>query len=467
MMEPLHILIIDDEPVVCDGCRMVLMDHGHTVDSYTAGTEGMEAFYATPYDLVLLDLKMPDAEGMEILKACQAHNPNAYVIVMTGYSTVKTAVQAMKAGAFDFLSKPFGDDELSITVRRVQENRRLVQENQSLRQQLLERFHFENIIGENPRILKIFEKIKKVAPTDSTVLLDGESGTGKELFARAIHAHSQRAAHHFMPIDCSTLAPGVLESELFGHVRGAFSGAVADKPGIFEAASEGTLFMDEVASLSLETQGKLLRVMESGEFKRVGANRVQQTRARLIAATNQDLRAMVDDGRFREDLYYRINVFPIFLPPLRERRDDIPRLADHFLSLFNKKTSKRIDGFTDEAMELLVRQEWPGNVRQLKNVIERLVIMSDRRFLDIVYLLDNLQVRRSGDHEAVPETLAELKAVKQQMMTESFGQIEKAFLIKALREADGNISQAAAEVGMQRPNFHALMKKHGITRETL
>jgi len=466
-MEPLHILIIDDEPVVCDGCRLVLTDHGHTVDSYTAGAEGLEAFNARPYDLVLLDLKMPDAEGMDILKACRAHNPNAYVIVMTGYSTVKTAVQAMQAGAFDFLSKPFGDEELAITVRRVQENRHLVQENQSLRRQLLERFHFENIIGENPRILKIFEKIKKVAPTDTTVLLDGESGTGKELFARAIHAHSRRAANQFVPIDCSTLAPGVLESELFGHVRGAFSGAVADKPGIFEAASEGTLFMDEVANLSLETQGKLLRVMESGEFKRVGANRVQQTRARIIAATNQDLRAMVADGRFREDLYYRINVFPIFLPPLRERRDDIPRLADHFLKLFNKKARKRIDGFTEEAMEALVRQDWPGNVRQLKNVIERLVIMSDRRFLDIVYLLDNLAVGRSGGREAVPGTLAELKTVKQQIMTESFGQIEKAFLIKALREAKGNITQAAADVGMQRPNFHALMKKHGITRAAL
>jgi transcriptional regulator with GAF, ATPase, and Fis domain len=225
--------------------------------------------------------------------------------------------------------------------------------------------------------------------------------------------------------------------------------------------------MDEVANLSLETQGKLLRVMENGEFKRVGANRVQQTRARIIAATNKDLLDMVADGRFREDLYYRINVFPIFLPPLRERRDDIPRLADHFLKLFNKKAHKRIDGFTDEAMELLVRQDWPGNVRQLKNVIERLVIMSDRRFLDIVYLLDNLRTGRSGGQEAVPETLAELNAVKQQIVTESIGQIEKAFLIKALREAKGNISQAAAEVGMQRPNFHALMKKHGITRAAL
>jgi DNA-binding NtrC family response regulator len=466
-MESLHILVIDDESVICDGCRLVLTDLGHTVDSCLSGTEGLKTFSENPYDLVLLDLKMPDSDGMEILAACRAHNPNAYVIVMTGYSTVKTAVKAMKSGAFDFLPKPFGDEELTIAVRRVLENQRLVMENRSLRHQLFERYHFENIIGENPQIIKIFEKIKKVAPTDSTVLLDGESGTGKELFARAIHAHSQRTAHQFMPIDCSTLAPGVLESELFGHVRGAFSGAVTDKPGIFEIASKGTLFMDEVASLNLETQGKLLRVMESGEFKRVGATRVEKTRARIIAATNQDLQAMVAAGTFREDLYYRINVFPIFLPPLRDRRDDIPRLANHFLKLFNKKARKRIDGFTEEAMELLVSEDWPGNVRQLKNVIERLVIMSDQRFLDIVYLLDNLQTRRSSNSNSVPETLTELKAVKQHLLTDSFGQIEKAFLIKALREANGNISQAATRVGMQRPNFHALMKKHCISKSTL
>jgi DNA-binding NtrC family response regulator len=466
-MEPLDILIIDDEPVICDGCRLVLTDDGHRVETFVSGCAGLDAFFQGRFDVVLLDLKLPDADGMEILEAIRSRNPNVYVIVMTGYSTVSNAIAAMKAGAFDFLSKPFSDDELNIALQRVMENRRLVTENLSMRRQLTEPFRFDNIIGENPAILKIFEQIKKVAPTDSTVLIYGESGTGKELFARAIHAHSQRAAHQLVALDCSTLAPGVLESELFGHVRGAFSGAVKDKPGIFEVASAGTLFLDEISGLSMEIQGKLLRVMESGEFKRVGATAVQKTGARIIAASNRDLKAMVDEGAFREDLFYRLSVFPIFIPPLRERRDDIPRLADHFLRLFNKKTSKRIDGFTGEAMDLLVNQDWPGNVRQLKNVIERLVILSDRRFLDIVYLLDNLQSRPCAETPSVPESLAELKAAKQQLLEETFGQIEKAFLLKALQMTRGNISQAATRVGMQRPNFHALMRKHGISSDQI
>ena len=464
-MEPLDILVIDDEPVICDGCRLVLTDAGHRVESHVSGCAGLDAFFQGRFDAVLLDLKLPDADGMEILEAIRGRNPNVYVIVMTGYSTVSNAIAAMKAGAFDFLPKPFSDDELNIVLDRVMENRRLVMENLSMRRQLTEPFHFHNIIGENPAILKVFDQIKKVAPTDSTVLIYGESGTGKELFARATHAHSRRAAHQFVALDCSTLAPGVLESELFGHVRGAFSGAVKDKPGIFEVASAGTLFLDEISGLSLEIQGKLLRVMESGEFKRVGATAVQKTNARIIAASNRDLKAMVEAGTFREDLFYRLSVFPIFIPPLRERRDDIPRLANHFLKLFNKKTSKRIDGFTDEAMELLVNQSWPGNVRQLKNVVERLVILSDRRFLDLVYLLDNLQSRPSTETPSVPESLAELKAAKQQLLEETFGQIEKAFILKALQETKGNISQAAARVGMQRPNFHALMRKHGISSD--
>lgn len=461
-MEPLDILVIDDESVICDGCRLVLTDAGHRAETQVSGCAGLDTFFQGRFDVVLLDLKLPDADGMEILEAIHSRNPNVYVIVMTGYSTVSNAIAAMKAGAFDFLPKPFSDDELNIVLQRIMENRRLVAENLSMRRQLTEPFHFDNIVGENPSILKIFEQIRKVAPTDSTVLIHGESGTGKELFARAIHAHSQRAAHQFVALDCSTLAPGILESELFGHVRGAFSGAVKDKPGIFEVASAGTLFLDEISGLSPEIQGKLLRVMESGEFKRVGATAVQKTKARIIAASNRDLKAMVDEGTFREDLFYRLSVFPLFIPPLRERRDDIPRLADHFLRLFNKKTSKRIDGFTDEAMGLLVNQDWPGNVRQLKNVVERLVILSDRRFLDIVYLLDNLQSRPSAGAPSVPASLAELKAAKQQLLEETFGQIEKAFILKALQETRGNVSQAAARVGMQRPNFHALMRKHGI-----
>ena len=257
--------------------------------------------------------------------------PEVYIIVMTGYSSVQNAVEAMKLGAFDYLAKPFSDDELSIAVKKAVENRRLKEENLSLRQQLSGQFGFSNIIGESPGILKIFEQIQKVAPTDSTVLLCGETGTGKELFARAIHAHSKRAARQFVAVDCSTFSSSLLESELFGHVKGAFTGAVKDKAGIFEMANHGSLFLDEVANLDMGTQAKLLRAMETQEFKPVGGSRLKKSDVRIIAATNQDLKTMVDDGEFREDFFYRINVIKTEIPPLRDRKEDIPYLIQHFL----------------------------------------------------------------------------------------------------------------------------------------
>jgi two-component system NtrC family response regulator len=299
------------------------------------------------------------------------------------------------------------------------------------------------------------------------VLLLGESGTGKELFARAIHTHSQRAARHFVGLDCSTLSPSVLESELFGHVKGAFTGAVKDKAGIFEVANDGTLFLDEIANLTLEVQGKLLRVMDTHEYKPVGASRFKKTNVRIIAATNRDLKAMVEADKFREDLFYRLNVFPIFIPPLRERKEDIPRLAYHFLRVFCRETGKKIEGFSDDALETLVNQQWPGNVRQLKNIIERLVIMADRKLLDRSHLLEHLHRKRINGGNSVPETLEELKAVRKYLIDVKFGELEKAFLIKALKTCQGNVTQAAAKVGMQRPNFHALMKKHRISAKNL
>jgi two-component system NtrC family response regulator len=264
-------------------------------------------------------------------------------------------------------------------------------------------------------------------------------------------------------VDCSTLSPNLLESELFGHVKGAFTGAIQDKQGIFEVARGGTLFMDDVTNLTLEIQGKFLRVLEVGEYKPVGGSKFKKTDIRIIAATNKDLRRMVDEGEFREDLYYRLNVFPIYIPPLRERKGDIPKLAYHFLRRFCRKTGKRVDGFSDDALEALVNFEWPGNVRQLKNVIERLVIMSENRTLDLIYLLSQLQLKRSWREDPVPENLDELKAVKKRLLEENFGQIEKAFLFKALKACKGNISHAAERVGMQRANFSSLLKKHNIS----
>ncbi len=462
-MEPGNILIIDDERVICDGCRLALSDKGHSVDICMNGKDGLETILKGTYDLALLDMKLPDMDGMDILRTVERDNLGVYVIVMTGYSTVQNAVEAMKLGAFDYLTKPFSDDELVLAVERAMEKKRLVEENLALRQQLSERFDFSNIIGENPRVLKIFNEIQKVAPTNSTVLLHGESGTGKELFARAIHAHSKRAALQFVAVDCSTFSSSLLESELFGHVKGAFTGAIKDKAGIFEAANHGSLFLDEVGNLDRDIQAKLLRAIETQEFKPVGASQLKKSDVRIIAATNRDLKTMVDEGNFREDLFYRLNVFPIFIPPLRERKDDIPRLLYHFLKVYCRQIGKQVDGFSDDALETLVNYDWPGNVRQLKNVVERLVIIADNRVLDYQSLSDHWEMKQNRTRDAIPETLEELKSVKRHLLENQFGQIERAFLQKALSAADGNITQAARRAGMQRSNFSALMKKHHLS----
>ncbi len=461
-MESINILVIDDERVICDACHLMLTEKGYSVDICLNGSEGLNVVKRGKYDLILLDLKLPDIDGIDILRAIKKIHPNIYVVIMTGYSTVQSAVQAMKLGASDYLTKPFIDDALMLAVERVIEKKRLVEENMLLRKKLTEQLGFNTIVGGNPKILKIFEKISKVAQTNSTVLLNGESGTGKELFARAIHSHSQRATEQFLAVDCSTLSPGLLESELFGHVKGAFTGAVNDKTGIFEMAGEGTLFLDDIANLTLEIQGKLLRVLEMGEYKPVGSSQFKKTAARVIAATNQDLKTMVTKGSFREDLFYRINVFPIYLPPLRERRDDIPRLAYHFLRHFCKKMGKQVEGFTDDALEMLVEHNWPGNVRELKNVIERLVIMADHKMLDLFYIVDHLQMKQTWRGDSIPETLEELKTVKKRFIEKSFQPTEKAFLINALNKCNGNITRAAERVGMQRSNFSALMKKYQL-----
>lgn len=462
-MKPVKILIIDDEPLICKGCALILSGKDQTVSSCLTGREGLAALQEGIHDLVLLDMKLPDMDGMDILKASREMTPGVYFIVMTGYSTVQNAIEAMKAGAFDYLTKPFTDDELLFAVAKAVEKKRMAEENLSLRKALLNRFSFENIVGEEPNFLHIFEQIEKVAPTDSTVLLYGESGTGKELFAGAVHAHSQRANRQFIAVDCSTLSPGLLESELFGHVKGAFTGAGRDKEGIFEMAHGGTLFMDDVTNLDLEIQGKLLRVIETGEYKPVGASHFQIADVRIIAATNRDLRTMVEEGTFREDLFYRLNVFPVVIPPLRERRGDIPKLAYHFLRRLCHKTGKRIEGFSDDALETLMNYEWPGNVRQLKNVIERLVIMADEPTLDMLYLSDQLPMKGHWKSDPVPRTLDELNARRRHLMDEVFGGLQKAFLIQALKESRGNITVAARRVGMQRPNFCALMKKNRLS----
>jgi two-component system NtrC family response regulator len=464
-MASVRLLVIDDEMVICQGCQMILGEKGYQVDICLTGKSGLAAMQARTYDLLLLDMKLPDTDGLTLLDTVRCQHPSTYTIVMTGYSSVKNAVDAMKLGAYDYLAKPFADDELVMAVERAVESKKLVEENRSLRRQLHDRYNFSNIIGEHPRILEIFSEIEKVAPTDSTVLLEGESGTGKELFAGAIHAHSQRAANQFVAVDCNTFSAHLLESELFGHVKGAFTGAAETKAGIFEVADGGTLFLDEVANLGLTIQAKLLRVMESREFKPVGQTYPKKTDVRIIAATNRDLSALVDSDDFREDLFYRLNVLPILIPPLRERKEDIPRLAYHFLRVFNRETGKQVKGFSDDAMAMLVEYDWPGNVRQLKNAVLRLVIMADENVLDGAYLANHFHRKRLSGDTSIPDSIEGLKAVKKELMETRYGEIEKAFLIKALKECSGNVTQAAAQVGLRRTNFHARMKKHQLLAE--
>jgi len=460
---PASILIIDDEAVVVEGCKLALHEHKHSVDAVHTGRSGLEWLARNPCDLVLLDMKLPDIDGMQLLEIIRREKPRVSVVVMTGYSSVSDAVRAMKLGAFDYLSKPFSDEELVLTVEKAVKTKRLAEENLALRRQLFAKFDFSNIVGEDPKMLRIFDEIRKAAPTDAIILLEGESGTGKELFAKAIHAHSQRDDRQFIVVDCSTFSPSLLESELFGHVKGAFTGAAHDKPGIFEVADGGTLFLDEVANLSLNVQGKLLRVMETQEFRPVGATRTRRTDMRITAATNKNLKSLVEAGKFRSDLFYRLSVLPICIPPLRERRQDIPKLAYHFLRIFCREMGRRIQGFSDEALEVLISHEWPGNVRQLKNAVERLVIMADEAVLDYHHLVDTLHGIPAPHPPRVPETLKELRAVKKRIIDEQYGRIEKAFLQKALSACRGNISEAALAVGMQRSNFSTLLKRHGLS----
>ncbi|MFT5697330.1 MAG: DNA-binding NtrC family response regulator [Desulforhopalus sp.] len=458
-----NLLIIDDEPSIGRGCEMICRNLGHKATWCGTANEGRNALKVGEYDLVLLDIRLPDGNGINLLTEIHKSHPELHVIMMTGFSTVQQTVKAMKEGAFDYLAKPFNEEELTQAITKALENAQLRRDNLHLRKQLFQRFEFNNIVGDSPAILPVFETIKKVAPTHTTVLLNGESGTGKELFASAIHARSSRSEQPFIAIDCSAFSASLLESELFGHVKGSFTGADRDKSGIFEAANGSTLFLDEVANLDLNIQAKLLRVLEYGQYKPVGGSSIKKTDMRIIAASNQDLESKIFDGTFRADLFYRLNVFPIHLPALRQRKEDIPKLAYHFLKQFCRKNKKSLDGFSDGALETLISYHWPGNVRQLKNVVERLVIMVDEQLVDSSSLHDHLDSRNHDAEDTLPTSLAELKAYKQHLLDIQYNPAERALLQKTLEAADGNISQAAKGIGMQRSNFSTLLKKHNIS----
>ncbi|MBL0125680.1 MAG: sigma-54-dependent Fis family transcriptional regulator [Betaproteobacteria bacterium] len=456
-----RILIVDDEEIVIRSCVRILADDSHIVDSVEDGWEALRKVDDTHYDVIVLDIMMPKIDGLEVLQHVKERHPDTDVIMMTGLSQVQTAVKAMKLGAFDYLSKPFDPDQLKHVVDRALERQRLLKENRSLKSEVSSKYRFENIIGSSPPMQNVFGLIAKCAPTNTTVLITGESGTGKEMIARAIHYNSLRKDQPFVTVDCNTLSENLLESELFGHTKGSFTGAVANKRGMFEIANNGTLFLDEFGNIPLSTQAKLLRVIQEREFRAVGSTTVQKTNVRLVAATNKDLKALVADGTFREDLYYRINVFPIHSPALRERRDDIPALAFHFLKLFCAELEKPMAEISEGAMSLLTNYDWPGNVRELENTIQRAVILTSDNVIRQAHLANIIDTSPRLDLE-VPRTSEDLKRIKKIAREKSVEEVEKLFIQETLKRNASNVTRSAEETGMQRANFQALMKKYNI-----
>lgn len=459
-----RVLVIDDEAVVGMSCRRALASGDCHVDIFQDPRLGIEAALGDQYDLILLDVVMPQANGIEMLRQIRAANVRSEVVIITGHATVEMAVDAMKAGATDYLCKPFSPDELRLVVRKVAEHSALISENAALRRELEAHRGLEGIIGESRAMQRVFTILRRVAPTPGTVLITGESGTGKELVARAVHRLSPRREHPYLACDCGTLSPSLLESELFGHVKGAFTGATATRIGLLEAASGGTLFLDEIANVSLETQAKLLRVLETRRVRKVGATDEENIDIRLVAATNRDLAELVAKNQFREDLFYRLNVLPVRLPPLRDRHGDVPLLALAFLERLRKDHPEiRARGFSPEAMRLLDSHPWPGNVRELKNIVERMAVLGTGDLLDVGDVPQELLgVRIAPVVGSLPQSWQAFRDLKRRLRNEAVQDLERRFLVETLERSGDNVSRAAEMVGIQRTQLHALLQKHGL-----
>ena len=446
MQENVKILIVDDEEAVRDSLSGWFTEDGYAVDTAVDAEEAMAKLQQQPYELVLLDIKLPGMDGMELQQRIKERNPDLPVIMITAYATVETAVQALKAGAFDYITKPFDPDNLSRLVRNAIRQKQLAQENIRLREKISDLTASDELIGESDAMQKVHELIRTVAGTDSTVVIHGESGTGKELVARAIHHYSSRRYFPIVAVNCGALAESILESELFGHEKGAFTGAHQMRKGKLEMADGGSLFLDEIASISMKMQVELLRVLETRQFTRVGGNKIIHSDFRVICATNQNLEAAVAEGTFREDLYYRLNGFSIYLPPLRERRSDIPLLAHHFLKKYALAMNKPIHEISPEAMDILVRYDWPGNVRELENAIERAMVVGKPpaiRAEDLPMTLNH------ADAAAESDTLADA---------------EKVHIGKVLSKYGWNISHAAEALKIDRVTLYNKIKRYGLKR---
>ena len=447
------VLVVDDDPAHRTMLRTLLTGWGYTIFEADDGSTAIEKVHEQAFDLILMDIRMIKVSGLEALNEIKAFNPAIPVIIMTAYSSVETAVEALKSGAYDYLTKPLDFDELRLAMERAMDHRQLREENRLLRESLGNHFDRQNIIGRSPAMVKLLETVAQVAPSEATVLITGESGTGKEMIAGAIHFNSPRKQGPFVKINCAAITETLLESELFGHEKGAFTGAHKRKEGRFRQAHGGSIFLDEISEMSLAMQVKLLRVLQEREITRVGGEEVIEVDVRLIAATNKDLLQEIEAGRFREDLFYRLNVVTLHMPPLKERREDVPLLAKHFLEMFSEKNRKTIKGFTPQAMDHLLRYEWPGNVRELMNAVERAVVLSGSEYLDEkempIVLKDRIEEAEEHPKEAIPGDLP-------------LEEVEKASILKTLEMAGGNKSETARRLGITRRTLHKKLKKYGV-----
>ena len=454
-----RILILDDEPDVAKTWVRILQSAGYACVATTDAEEALGLLESERPDLLLTDLRMAGLDGMEMLKRARQIDPRMPVVILTGYASVDSAVAAVKAGAFDYLSKSFSSkDQLIVCVERALTKRRLELEVHNLRDQLCGTFGFENIVGRSPTLQLTLELVRKVARSDANILILGESGTGKELVARAIHANSNRASEPFVPVDCAAMPETLLESELFGYEKGAFTGAVTAKQGLMEAAHRGTLFLDELGELPLSVQAKLLRALQEREIRRLGGTRQISIDVRIVSATNRDLREQVSAAKFREDLYYRVNVIDMVLPPLRERSGDVELLARYFLGKYAKGAVK---GFAPECVMALESYSWPGNVRELQNVIERACALTDGEMITLAELPAHLRMPapiRNGSSAVDTGARLTLKEARERWI----GDLEAAYVANVLKQAGGNVSEAARKAGVDRKTLRLLLTKHGI-----
>jgi len=456
-----RILIADDEEGVRNLLSDLLRDY-FEIDTVDRGDTVLGMLSTKPFDILILDLRMPGMNGLDVLRRIYEDKLKIVVVVVTASNDVDTAITSMKLGAYDYVVKPFDSDKLMVILKNIVERLELEREIKHLREQVGEGYRFPNVIGKSPNMQRIFNTLERVIDTDSTVLVIGESGTGKEIIAKAVHYNSNRKQYPFRSIDCSTIPQDLIGSELFGHEKGSFTGAISRKIGKFEIASKGTLFLDEIGNLSVDIQAKLLRVLQEKEFERIGGDQIIKVDTRIVAATNRDLREMVKENRFREDLYYRLNVVPIYLPPLRERREDIPLFIDHFLQKFNTEFSRDIN-IDLKARLFLSNYSWPGNVRQLENVIKRLILLSTERLVSVEDIISVLEFEELGGAEEMAEEPARdapLDAAEPSIR--SIDDVEKEYLEKTLRYFSYNISLTARALKISRKTMHNKLKKYNI-----